>query len=151
MQRNIQILPYIPAYKNTLMAILQSNVPLYFHPTEIPLYESFLDRNEGNYFVICHEKTIIGAGGIYTIEEGKIGALSWGFLQANYHYKGFGKTLLAYRIQALKAIPSVEKIIVKTSQLAYGFFEKNGFILQSIIKDYWAPNMHLYEMLYIEQ
>ena len=148
MDKNIIIRPYTIGDKSILMAVLESNVPVYFHPTEIALYEKFLDRNEGNYFVICDNDKVVGAGGIYTIDEGKTGGLSWGFLQADYHNKGFGSTLLSYRIEALKAIPTVAKIIVRTSQLAYGFFEKKGFVLQSVTKDYWAPEMDLYEMLY---
>jgi ribosomal protein S18 acetylase RimI-like enzyme len=43
---------------------------------------------------------------------------------------------------------NITTIMVRTSQLAYKFYEKNGFILKEIEKDYWAKGFDLYSMTY---
>ncbi|MEI7473128.1 MAG: GNAT family N-acetyltransferase, partial [Chitinophagaceae bacterium] len=59
-----------------------------------------------------------------------------------------GTTLLKYRIKILQDNPVIEKIIVRTSQLVYPFYEKAGFVLKEKITDYWAKGIHLYRMEY---
>lgn len=64
--------------------------------------------------------------------------------------KSLGKKLLRYRIEVLKAIPSIKKITVRTSQLAYKFYEKQGFTLNEIKRNYWADGFDMYSMQYNE-
>ena len=54
--------------------------------------------------------------------------------------------LLEHRITILKDINSIEKIIVRTSQLTYTFYEKSGFEIIKIVKDYWAKGFDLEEV-----
>lgn len=67
-----------------------------------------------------------------------------------YQGKSLGKKLLRYRIEVLKAIPSIKKITVRTSQLAYKFYEKQGFTLNEIKRNYWADGFDMYSMQYNE-
>ena len=46
---------------------------------------------------------------------------------------------------------SVLRITVRTSQLAFGFYEKRGFELKGIEKDYWAEGFDLYRMEYVRR
>ncbi len=64
--------------------------------------------------------------------------------------QGIGTFLLNYRIAELKKIKSVNKIIVRTSQLAFKFYEKSGFKLIEIVKDHWAKGFDLYTMEHLE-
>ena len=57
-----------------------------------------------------------------------------------------GTQLLKHRIDILKSMEDVKKISVRTSQVAYKFYEKQGFELFEIIKDYWAEGFDLYNM-----
>ena len=56
--------------------------------------------------------------------------------------------LLRYRIGKLESMRSVRRITVRTSQLAYGFYEKQGFELNGIETDYWAEGFDMYFMEY---
>jgi ribosomal protein S18 acetylase RimI-like enzyme len=55
---------------------------------------------------------------------------------------------LKHRIDKLNSIGSIQKITVRTSQVAYKFYEKQGFELFEIIKDYWADGFDMYNMEY---
>jgi len=59
-----------------------------------------------------------------------------------------GTKLLNYRIDKLNSFESIQKITVRTSQVAYKFYEKQGFKLFEIKKDYWAEGFDLYNMEY---
>ena len=63
-----------------------------------------------------------------------------------YQGKTLGTLLLKYRIEKLKSIGSIQRITVRTSQAAYGFYEKQGFVLNEIKKDYWAKGFDMYNM-----
>lgn len=95
--------------------------------------------------------TIAGCGGINFSENGSTGKISWDILYPQYQGKGLGTTLLHYRINKLKEMEHIKAITVRTSQLVYRFYEKNGFVLQEVVKDYWAKGFDLYQMNYVEQ
>jgi len=40
---------------------------------------------------------------------------------------------------------------VRTSQFVYGFYEKHGFELKKVVKNYWAQGFDLYDMEYKEK
>ena len=63
-----------------------------------------------------------------------------------YQGKGIGKKLVEYRINYLNKNPKIELIVVRTSQLVYQFYEKLGFELEKVEKDFWAKDFHLYQM-----
>ena len=98
------------------------------------------------YFVLIVETEIVGCGGINFEEEESIGIISWDMIHPEFHGKGFGKQLLDYRLAELNSKKSVKKIIVRTSQLTYRFYEKAGFKIVEIIPNYWAEGFDLYSM-----
>lgn len=154
------IKPYLPHYKDQLIKIFTSNIPLYFAGHELKLFTDFLDNDaqkRGPYWVICdNEDCVVGCGGIalnqatkYTNEPHVI--MTWGMVDNSKHKQGFGKELLKFRIeQAKKTYPGI-KIALGTTQHTYRFFELYGFKTVYYEKDHWAKDLDLYQMELTQQ
>ena len=148
MIEKLTIREYKATDKDNVLAILKLNVPAYFAESEIKDLEDYLENNLEKYYVIAIEQQIIGAGGINFEDKGKTAKISWDFIDPKFQGLGIGQSLLKYRIDLVKSIDNSITIMVRTSQLAYKFYEKNGFILQEIEKDYWAKGFDLFSMTY---
>ena len=140
----------IRKYSNTdktlLIELLRQNTPKYFDPAEEKDFEFYLDNEVEDYFVYEENNKLLAAGGINYFPNKKLARISWDLVGLNSQGKGIGKKLIQYRITLLSKNPKVEFIVVRTSQLAYKFYEKMGFELEFIEKDYWAKNFDLYQM-----
>lgn len=144
----IRIRKYHISDKPELMEILQMNIPQYFAETEIKDFDHYLDSAIEQYFVIEINDKIVGSGGINFEKTSKTGKLSWDIINPNFQGKGLGTDLLKHRIALLHSMPDVEKITVRTSQFAFQFYEKNGFVLEKTQKDFWAKGFDMYKMIY---
>lgn len=144
----IRIRKYHISDKPELMEILQMNIPQYFAETEIKDFDHYLDSAIEQYFVIEINDKIVGSGGINFEKASKTGKLSWDIINPNFQGKGLGTDLLKHRIALLHSMPDVEKITVRTSQFAFQFYEKNGFVLEETQKDFWAKGFDMYKMIY---
>lgn len=133
--------------RSRLIALLQLNVPKYFAQSEVADLEHYLDEEIEEYFVAEIAGNIVGAGGINFAEGGKIAKISWDFIHPDFQRMGIGAQLLQHRLAFIKLQPAVEIISVRTSQHAFEFYQKNGFALKEIQKDYWAPGFDMYLML----
>ena len=138
------IRPYQPTDKPAVLQLLRLNTPAYFSSEEEADFIFYLDHELQDYFVVTLPGKVIGCGGINYC--GKTGKISWDMLHPDYQNQGIGRQLLQFRIDALKANPEIELITVRTSQLAYRFYQKAGFKLIRIEKNYWADGFDLYEM-----
>lgn len=148
MIENLTIREYILNDKDKVLAILKLNVPEYFAESEIQEFEDYLKYKIEQYFVAAMGDEIIGAGGINFEDNGKSAKISWDFIDPKFKGKGVGQSLLKYRVNFIKSNYNAVTIKVRTSQLAYKFYEKNGFSLKEIEKDYWATGFDLYSMTY---
>ena len=137
---------YTKKDKSTLIELLRQNTPEYFDPSEEIEFINYLDHEVEDYFVYELDFKIIGAGGINYFLEEKSARISWDMVDSKSQGKGIGKKLTQHRINHLKRNTEVEIIRVKTSQHAYKFYEKMGFELEKIEKEYWAKNFDLYLM-----
>ena len=88
----------------------------------------------------------MGCGGFNRTPDGKSGVLSWDIIHPGSQGKGVGSALVQHRINAMREL-GVENIGVRTSQHAYKFYEKMGFTLKEVVKDYWAQGFDLYDMI----
>ncbi|TBW29944.1 GNAT family N-acetyltransferase [Gramella sp. KN1008] len=140
------IRPYIPEDRSAVKDLLKRNIPKYFDPSEEKEFEKYLDEEREDYFVFEQNSQIVGAGGINYFPKEKIARISWDMIDPELQGKGIGKSLTQHRIDYLKNNTQVDLIIVRTSQLAFKFYEKMGFELEEIEKDYWAKGFDLYLM-----
>jgi ribosomal protein S18 acetylase RimI-like enzyme len=148
LNESIIIREYSIEDKLAVLAILRLNTPAYFSPDEEVSFIDFLGQKIELYYVVLIKDVIIGAGGINFNEKQTNGFISWGMIHPDYQRQSIGSALLKYRIEKLQEINSIEHIIVRTSQMVYRFYEKNGFTLKNIVKDYWAKGFDLYHMIY---
>lgn len=146
--KNISIRKYQKQDLNAVLQILKSNTPTYFSPQEEKEFIHYLENEIEQYFVVELNNQIVACGGINLPENKNIGVISWGMVRANYQGMNIGKQLLNHRIKVLQSIPTVNQIIVRTSQLVFPFYEKCGFKLIETIENYWAEGFHLYKMEY---
>ena len=130
---------YQPTDKNAVIDLIRQNTPAYFAPKEEADFSNYLDSERELYFVLLLNKKVVGCGGINFTKDKASGKISWDIIHPQYQGKSLGAQLLKYRI---------EKITVRTSQLAYKFYEKQGFTLKEIQRDYWAKGFDMYSMEY---
>lgn len=142
------IRPYHHQDKEQVLNLLQLNTPKYFSPEERDDLIYYLDHELEYYYVIELDNIVVGCAGINLADEGKTGKLSWDILHPDYQGRSLGSQLVQHRLAKLKTIDDIEQIIVRTSQLVYPFYEKQGFKLISVVDDYWAEGFHLYLMRY---
>ncbi|WP_099291381.1 GNAT family N-acetyltransferase [Butyricimonas sp. Marseille-P3923] len=148
MNNSITIREYKSIDKSSVMNLIRLNTPEYFAPEEENDFSKYLDNERELYYVLLFNEKIVGCGGINFAENKTIGKISWDILHPEYQGKSLGTRLLEYRIEKLESIKSVQKITVRTSQVAYQFYEKQGFELKEIKKDYWAKGFDMYKMEY---
>ncbi|WP_313807078.1 GNAT family N-acetyltransferase [Flavobacterium sp.] len=131
---------------DTLVAVLKLNVPDYFAPSEVDDFIEYLNHETEDYFVAIEAGKLIGSGGINYFYDDKTARISWDLIHPQYQGKGIGKKLLQHRLELLRNNPNIETVAVRTSQFAYPFYEKSGFVLVKTEKDFWAEGFDLYQM-----
>ncbi len=148
MDNSIIIREYDITDKAAVIDLIRYNTPKYFAPEEEAGLIHYLDNERECYYVLLFDGKIVGCGGINFADNKATAKISWDIFHPDYQGKSLGTQLLKYRIEKLKTIDSVAKITVRTSQFAYRFYEKQGFELTAIIKDYWAKGFDMYDMEY---
>ena len=138
------------ADREAVVSLLELNIPEFFHPSEKVDFDDYLEKELEDYFVIEDAGTIIGAGGLNFLPDTKEARISWDFLHPDHTGKGLGSQLVKHRIDHVKRkYPHLDKISVRTSQLAHGFYARMGFELIHSEKDFWAPGFDLYHMVLV--
>jgi [ribosomal protein S18]-alanine N-acetyltransferase len=133
--------------KSDLIRLLRLNTPKFFAPSEEKEFIDYLIGHSDNYFVVEELNEIIGAGGFnYGFDNGATTRISWDLINPEKQGKGIGTRLTKFRIEEIRRNSQINKIVVRTTQLVYEFYEKNGFQLERVEKDFWAVGFDLYEM-----
>lgn len=150
MNNKVVIREYKSSDKERVLNLLRLNTPEYFSPEEETCLIYYLENEIEYYYLLEINKQIIGSGGFNFSGEKTTVKISWDILHPDFQGQSYGSILLNYRIDILKTIKDLKKITVRTSQLAYKFYEKAGFKLIEIVEDHWAEGFHLYKMEYIK-
>ena len=136
--------PYHPADYDAIIELFLLNTPEYFCPPEQADLEKFLKEEVEAHFVTEDNGMVIACGG-HVIKD-NAGWLAWYIVHPAWHGKGVGAQLVNNSLQIIRATPGLNRIVVRTSQLVYRFYEKAGFKLISTQDNYWGDGMHLYHM-----
>jgi len=143
---SIQIEDYHPSHLNQLIQLLSLNTPQYFALTEEADFIHYLKAEIEDYFSVKIHDEIVGCGGINYDLAHNLAIISWDIVHPEYQGKSLGKRLLEFRIDRIKLNYLIQKVVVRTSQHAYGFYEKAGFKLIHTKNDFWAKGFDLYHM-----
>ena len=146
MPEQIIIRKYTSFDQDSILEMLRLNTPTYFAPEEKDDLINYLNNHSENYFVIEYGKAIVSCGGFNFSDEKNVIRISWDMVDPQYQGMGFGSRLTTFRIELIKQIPNVKRISVRTSQLAFKYYERFGFKLEEVVKDFWAPGFDMYRM-----
>jgi len=149
---------YLPSDRSACIALFKSNMPKFFDPIELPLYEGWLDAQDQSvialkenraehYFVAERDGTIVACGGLCIREAKDAVSMAWGMVDNSLHKQGIGKAFLEFRIRTAQELYPGFEIELDTTQHSYTFFEKYGFRVVKITEDAYAPGMHRYDMI----
>lgn len=134
--------------KAAVLGLFDLNTPAFFAVEEKQDLIRYLDSELEYYCVLELGGSLAGCGGINFSKDGAHARISWDLIDPRLHGKGLGSLLLKHRLEILRTNKSVQTITVRTSQLAYLFYQKNGFVLVETQRDYWAKGFDLYRMDY---
>ncbi len=148
MKYKVLIKEYKDSDKAEVVNLLKLNTPSYFSTEEEKDLIYYLDNEIEKYYVIEIDNQLVGSGGINFENDKTTGIISWDILHPKFQKKKIGTLLLKYRIGVLSSTESIKTITVRTTQLTYEFYQKNGFELKEVEKDYWAEGFDLYKMEY---
>jgi [ribosomal protein S18]-alanine N-acetyltransferase len=141
------IRPYQPADQPALLEILRLNTPRFFDHAEEQDFLHYLTHQREEYFVVEVEGQVVGSGGINYFPQEQLARLSWDLIHPDYHGRVLGRQLTRYRLGRLFGQPGLQRIVVRTTQHAWPFYQKQGFELEKIEKDFWVPGFDLYQLV----
>lgn len=127
-----------------VLSLFKLNAPKYFHQDEEDDLINYLQSEIEDYFVYCINNEVLGAGGINYHD--KKATLSWDIIHPNYHGKGIGQNITNFRPDYIKKLMIYDTCVVRTSQFAFHFYEKFGFVTLEKHIDFWAEGFDMYFM-----
>ncbi|NML23126.1 GNAT family N-acetyltransferase [Pseudoflavitalea sp. G-6-1-2] len=138
--------PFDISDKDPLTAIFLKNTPQYFDPEEVHDFHLYLSQHGDTYFTIIHDGNIVGGAGYYINSADNSGRITWIFFDPQTAGQGLGRKAVEHFISIFNTQPGIEKLVVTTSQLAWKFFQKFGYVLVRTEKDHWGKGLDLYLM-----
>jgi N-acetylglutamate synthase-like GNAT family acetyltransferase len=138
------------------ITIFNSNTPTFFATSELADFLPWLDHQEqastpspqtDYYYVLEVNKKVIASGGFHLNLDTAQATLAWGMVDHTWHGQGVGSHLLAYRIQQIRVLHPACTILLDTTQHTYRFFQRFGFTVTQVTKDYYAKGLDRYDMM----
>jgi len=144
------IRPYSASDHQVVLELLRLNTPQYFAESEEAGLVDYLANHIDHYYIVEAGNITMGCGGFNRTPDGSRGVLSWDIIHPDAQGRGIGSALVKFRIAEMQKL-GVPEIGVRTSQHVYPFYEKMGFTLMEITRDYWAEGFDLYDMLKLQK
>jgi ribosomal-protein-alanine N-acetyltransferase len=151
----VEILDYNGSHRQSCVDMFLSNTPSFFAPVEQPLFESWLDDLEKGRqrkdaviynYVLFEDQLPVASGGFYVGALDHKARMAWGMVHRAHHRRGLGREFLNFRIRRIRQMFPYSLIALDTTQFSFGFYEKQGFVVTGITKDFYAPGMDRYDM-----
>ncbi|WP_282778087.1 GNAT family N-acetyltransferase [Nocardia sp. CC201C] len=143
----LRLRPYDETDRAGCLALFDGNVPEFFAPRERDDFVEFLDDLHGPYLVGADtDGRLVACGGLQADDEdATVAVLCWGMVDRTRHGSGFGRELLAARLDLIAAA-DFEQVTIETTPMSRGFFERVGFRALRTEPDGFAPGYDLVEM-----
>jgi len=142
-----QIQKYQSHHLKRCLSLFNTNIPIFFAKKEKLLFKNYLQTKYIYYYVLFEKNIIVASGGYGFNEKTKTVDLTWGMVDLNLHKKGYGKSLLNYRIKKISIDFPNTNISLNTSQKTFKFYEKFGFQLEKITKNFYREGLDRYDMI----
>jgi Acetyltransferase (GNAT) family. len=129
-------------------ALFDGNVPDFFAIRERADFSRFLDAIVPDYFVLEDEGGRVVACGGYEEDETdpSLAVFCWGMVARGLHRRGLGERLARERLTRIAANPRFAAVILDTTPMSQGFFERLGFVATKVTADGYAPGYDRVEM-----
>lgn len=146
----LKIRLFTPRDKKALDAVLEANTPRFFSVKGAEKFTEFLNsKGTTQYWVVSlsNEKIIAGGGGEFAPKA----FLKWGMVHPDWHLKGIGSLLVAFRLLRVMKDKAIKEVCIEASQHNSLFYARFGFITEDIKENYYAKGLHLYNMRLVLQ
>ncbi len=144
--RQSLIRPYAAGDKEILLDIFRKNIPRYFDAKEINDLEGYLDQYPTQQYILEIDGNVVGTAGISHDDDGVTGRISWVFFDPTHQGQGHGRLMMRYVLTKLESDKQLAGVIVRTSQHAADFFEKFGFAVKLVRRNFWGKGLDLHFM-----
>lgn len=147
------IRPFVPADRAACLALFDSNVPGFFLPSERVEFEGWLGQpfdagESGEYFVLEDMGRIVACGGVWLDPNAadRPAGFSWGMVARDAHRRGYGSSLLRFRLERLRELGAREAHL-DTSQHSAPFFARHGFREVRRVQSGYGPGLDRVDMV----
>jgi predicted GNAT family N-acyltransferase len=137
---------WTPEDREKCLDVFRTNMPNYFFTAEEDGFAKFLDAPDCEYFVVEDGDEVVACGGFHVNSEEREASMVWGMVRQDRHKRGIGTLLLLGRLQKIAAMPEVTHVHMDTSQFTFKFYERFGFVVESVKKDGYLPGLDRYDM-----
>lgn len=138
---------YTPADRVACLALFDGNTPAFFAEVERGDFATFLDQEDKAYFVIEDGGRIVACGGYETEhDDAALACFCWGMVARDRHRMGLGERLARERLARIAADPRYTGVILDTTPMSRGFFERLGFTAVKTTPDGYAPGYDRIDM-----
>jgi hypothetical protein len=127
--------------------VFDSLTPALLGSTARPLFEAWLDKAGGRYFVMQNEESIVGCDGYSFSPDKSIATLRWGMIHRCSKGMGLGRFLLMYRIREIGRAGTAGMVLVHAPLPSAVFYEKQGFRVNGTDKEGCAAEFDCVEMI----
>ncbi|WP_115048271.1 GNAT family N-acetyltransferase [Xanthomonas arboricola] len=130
------------------MALFDANVPAFFSAGERVDFAGFLIQHAAawHYQLLERGNAIAGCAGYAVNADGSTASLCWGMVHPSLHRCGVGTQLLQARLDALRQMPAVRRVMLDTSQHTRQFYARFGFVVQQVTVDAYGPGLERWDM-----